>query len=327
MWTGILLTTHALHWLLYEVAIKIQWHDRCPEDVEHVLQPTWAVEQIHSPTQLLSIASSPTSLESMAQMPGSLRAHPMAYPVREPSEQPCPTVEHSLGPHLSTEPKQWCWGAMELSLQTHPAADPCLMGPAQLLKTACSLTQAGSPSNDPAQSWSITCSPTWLGRLGSHLSKCAVQSQGPHNFRVKLEAMPNHRAWPVTSPKVEHSQWPTQMQSLAYRPSQLQGRACDHTWSQSKAWGPIQLWSLTCDSTWTQSLVSNTIQLRRIAWGPTWTGTIANHIPQACQLAEYNQWHCLARKHSLWPFLTRSDFRAQLVAPPGSRTQPSAPLD
>ena len=127
-------------------------------------------------------------------------------------------------------------------------------GSDSLLNTTCSLTQLGSPSSDPTQSCSIVCGPTWSGNLKSHLSKCGAQSLAPHNYGVKLEVIPNHRAWPASMPNSRAQPMANPISKPSLLPLQLQGTACDTFDHRIRTWGAAQQWRLTCGHTWTSQL-------------------------------------------------------------------------
>lgn len=69
--------------------------------------------------------------------------------------------------------------------------------------------------------------------------KCRAQFLVPHNYQIKLDAIPDHRI--LHLPGTRYSQWLTKSQSPDYSPSQRQGIACDPLDPQSKARGSIPL--------------------------------------------------------------------------------------
>lgn len=105
-----------LIWILANKAITL---------TENILGPFNEGDQICTSTQLLSIASKPTPPWSMAADAGDNAAHPTSFSGQEPSQQPYPTIEHSLWPHLTREPEKWT--TLEASLLIPPAVQPCLI--------------------------------------------------------------------------------------------------------------------------------------------------------------------------------------------------------
>lgn len=92
-------------------------------------------------TQLLRIASSPIPLGIMAtaawqpQMHRGHRAHPMASPDREQSQQTWPTTEHS---HITRDREQWPWAVQSTAYCTAQLQSTAHI-PAQLLNIAMAL--------------------------------------------------------------------------------------------------------------------------------------------------------------------------------------------